>query len=573
MKFRHPLRHPFIAFALLSAFFLARSARADAAESTAPVQLANQNGRHTLLVEGQPFLILGGELYNSSSSSADYMDGVWPTLAASGINTVLANVSWNQFEPEPGRFDTTLIDSLLLKAQEHDLRLIILWFGSWKNGESSYAPLWVRRDLASFPRVVSKQGEVLETLSVFGEKTRAADRRAFTALMKRIREKDVSHRVIMVQIQNEVGLLGSDFDYGVGAAVPSQPVPPKLLDYLATHRDQLRPETRRAWTEAGARTAGSWLEVFGDTPSAREFALAWHYATFINELAEAGRKEIDLPVFVNAWIVQNDRELPGDYPAGGPVSRVMDIYKAAAPAIDLMAPDIYLADFKGITADYVRADNPLFVPESTFDAGRAFYAIGQHAALGYSPFGIDDIGRHPSYGTALRVLGELAPLLHESRRVGRPIRGVLRQGNETGDTLELDDVTLTVRYPRADLPAYGLVIRTERDEFVIAGVNLIVEFKSRDSARVAKIAEVHDGQFARGQWKPGRLLNGDDTFHNAAVRVYGRSWINGPTFKADADLPPQPTVANAVNAPAAAVASAATAQPTPGIYHVKLYWR
>ncbi len=546
---------------------------APAAQQLPRAKLATSNGYSTLLVDGRPFVVIGGELYNSSSSSTGHLDTLWPQLKRMNLNTVLVNVNWQQFEPQEGRFDYTLIDHLLQRARENDLRLIVLWFASWKNGESSYPPLWVRGNTKRFPRVVNQKGDPLETLSVFGRNALEADKKAYVKLVQRIRDKDRSNRVIMMQVQNEVGILGSDFDYSKTAAgVLAQPVPPALMSYMAANKPRLRRELMAAWQQAGERAGGSWLEVFGDTVAAREFALAWGYASYIGEIASAGRRVLDLPTFVNAWIVQNDQELPGQYPGGGPVSRVLDVYKAAAPAIDLLAPDIYLADFKGIVDDYRRVDNPLFVPESTFEPGRAYYAIGEHCALGYSPFGIDDGLKWPAFVAGYGVLQEMQHLLVSRQCADRTRFGIHKQGGETGRTIELDDLTVSVRYPRGDLPAYGLLLRTGPTEFYVAGVNLIVEFKSKVAGRIARIAEVHDGQFVGGAWRQGRLLNGDDTFHNAAVRVYGRSWIAGPTFASDVNLPPQPTIANVITSVSAA--GPANGQvPVPGIYRVHLYWR
>ena len=550
---------------------IALSASAHAKEQpTERAKLDIRNGQTTLLVDGKPFIILGGELYNSSASSTRYLDLLWPSLKAMHINTLLVNISWQQFEPTEGQFDYALIDYLIRKADSNGLRLVILWFGSWKNGESSYAPLWVLRDTASYPRVVTNTGVATGTLSVFGQRTLAADRRAYVNLSKRIRERDKSNRVIMMQVQNEVGILGSDFDYSKhGASALNAPVPPRLISHMLSSERRLRPELFNAWLSAGRKQSGSWLEVFGDSIAAREFALAWAYASYINEIAEAGRHELNVPTFVNAWIVQNEKERPGEYPAGGPVSRVMDIYKVAAPAIDLMAPDIYLSDFKGIVGAYQREGNPLFIPESTFDPGRAFYAIGQHCSLGYSPFGIDDGAKWPAFIAAYGVLREMMPLLQERKCSDSSSFGIHKQGAETGQSLELADMTIKIRFPKTDDPAYGIIMRVGANDFYIAGTNLIVEFKSRTSDETINIADVYDGSFVGGKWAPDRLLNGDDTFHNAAVRVYGRINVSGPTFKADSDLPPQPTIANttALLTPS----STRTEIATPGIYRVRLY--
>lgn len=62
-------------------------------------------------------------------------------------------VYWEQFQPEPGRFDYATLDTLLGQAREHRARLVLLWFGTWKNGSSHYMPLWMKRDPERYPRV------------------------------------------------------------------------------------------------------------------------------------------------------------------------------------------------------------------------------------------------------------------------------------------------------------------------------------------------------------------------------------------------------------------------------------
>ena len=555
----------FIYLVLSASFMSSQSAIAQ----NLPAKLKVADGHAELLVDGKPFLIRGGELHNSTSSSIPYMDQHWASIKKLNVNTVLAAVTWQQFEPTEGQFDYTIIDHLIASAEKHDMRMIILWFGSWKNGQSSYSPLWVRQNAVRFPRVQTKDGRLLETLSVFSPALLDADRRAYVELNRRIRAKDPNHRIIMMQPQNEVGLLGTDFDYSpLGRAALQRPVPQQLLSYLVANKASLRPEVAGLWRNAGYKPKGTWLEVFGDNIHAREALLAWSYASFINQQATAGRQVLDLPTFVNAWIVQNDKELPGAYPAGGPVSRVMDIYKAAAPKIDFLAPDIYLADFRSITKDYTRKDNPLFIPESTIDAGRAFFAIGELGALGYSPFGIEDAAGNRGFASGYGVLAEIEPLLLDARRKGRDVRAAMRQGDERFTYLDLDDMRIIVDYTSLDQPAYGMVIRTGPLEFYIAGVNVNVRFESKKTGEILYIADVFEGEFRDQKWLPGRLLNGDETFHNERVRVYGRTVVTGPTFATDVDLPPQPT--------ASALSANATKNgeiTPPGIYQVRLYRR
>src|SRR5215207_7340449 len=177
-------------------------------------QLRRHGSATQLIVDGCPFLVIGGELRNSSSSSIEYMQPIWQRMRDLNINTVLTPVSWELIEPTEGQFDFKLVDDLLRDARSHDLRLILLWFGSWKNGMSSYPPVWVKQDIGRFPRAQFRSGETIEVLSTVAEANWQADARAFAALMQHLTEVDSSeHTVIMVQVENEVGVLGDTRDY------------------------------------------------------------------------------------------------------------------------------------------------------------------------------------------------------------------------------------------------------------------------------------------------------------------------------------------------------------------------
>ncbi len=111
-------------------------------------------------------------------------------------------------EPTEGQSSTSSrVDWLLADARANNLRLVLLWFGTWKNSISSYAPVWVKRDPARFPRISGEGGGAGDHLRAFAPRARDADARAFAALMappqgKSTRKHDA---VIMVQVENEIG--------------------------------------------------------------------------------------------------------------------------------------------------------------------------------------------------------------------------------------------------------------------------------------------------------------------------------------------------------------------------------
>jgi hypothetical protein len=386
-----------------------------------------------------------------------------------------------------------------------------------------------------------------------------ADARAFAALMRHTRDVDRSHRVIMVQVENEVGVLGDSRDRSPEANLAfAQPVPQELMDYLAKHKQDLLPEFRQVWEAAGSKTSGTWEQVFGAGAQADEIFMAWNYARYINAVATAGKKEYAIPIYVNAWIVQPEDKGPGDYPSGGPQAHLHDIWRAGAPQVDLLCPDIYLPDFTGIATRYSRSGNTLFVPESAGDtrgAANAFYAIGQLRAIGYSPFGIDNVERLMGFGpegprpasaqpppnvdalpfsVAYKTLAQIAPLILEHQSAGT-IAAALLDPQHPDRQIELGGYILNVGLPRnrrapdavPDVTGYGIFMATGPDEYLVAGDNLQITFTPHTPGPlIAGIARQENGHFENGKWVVTRYLAGDDSvlrYDIATVANMGQS--------------------------------------------------
>ncbi|HEY3321091.1 MAG TPA: DUF5597 domain-containing protein [Planctomycetota bacterium] len=496
-----------------------------AAEDGTP-RLQQKGTATQLVVDGKPFVMLAGELHNSSASGVEYMREMWPHLKALNINTVLAPVSWELLEPEEGRFDFTFPDALIETARKNEHRLALLWFGSWKNGVSSYAPGWVLRDTKRFPRAKgSSHQNTKDILSTLSPANLKADATAFARLMKHLKEVDgTQHTVVMVQVENEVGIKPELRDLSdEGNQAFAGQVPPELLDYLLSHKDPLHPELLQRWNKSNCAKNGTWSDVFGGGAGAEEVFSVWHYARYIDQVAAAGQAEYALPMYVNAWLAT----APGTYPSGGPVAHMHDIWRAAAPHIPVLAPDIYCGEFKETCAAYSKK-SPLLIPEASKDndsAARAFWAIAQHNALCFAPFGIESVHEdHPLVET-FRILGQLMPFIVEAHGTGR-MMGVFKQGNEKDPGLiEMGDYRARVTYmnglPDKHRPVGGLVIQTGAEEFIVAGYGFAVQFEAKTPGpKSTHILSVESGSFDKaGKWQHQLWLNGDETGANSTAHI------------------------------------------------------
>ena len=528
-------------------------------------QLKKEGNITRLYVDGKPFVMVAGELHNSTSSNLAYLAPIFPKLKEMGLNTAIASIAWEQFEPEEGKFDYSLIDGIIAQARENKLKLCIIWFASWKNGLSTYTPLWVKKDSKRFFKLKQSNGSTGEVISSFCKEAQIADAKAYVQLMKRIKEVDKEHTVVMMQAENEVGAF-QDMDYNKQALdLFKSQVPETLIRYLQKNTNNLSPEMKSVWKKNGSKTKGTWSEIFADEmKSAQNFFMTWQYATYINEICRLGKKELNLPMYVNAWLVQNPTELPGVYPNGGPVSRAMDIYKAAAPDIDFCAPDIYAPNYKEILAMYHRPDNPLFIPESTTEQARAFYAYAEHDAICFSPFGIEDAYTNLAYRQAISVINELMPTILKYQGTGK-MHGFMRTKNSTRDTLTFGEDKVYVEYNKWDNTGYGLVIQTASDEYIIAGITARITFGKKDQSKVIRLGHVFEGKFEGEKWVTTRMLNGDETWQHDCVLVTGRKAVITQTLDGQI-VPPQP----GPNQPALESAKNTEVQ-TPAIYKVITY--
>ena len=495
-------------------------------------QLRTQGTARQLIVDGQPFLIIGGELRNSSSSSLEYMKPIWQRMVDLNFNTVLTPVSWELVEPEEGKFDFALVDGLIQEARRYNLRLVFLWFGSWKNGQSSYIPVWVKKDYKRFPRVRVRNGETIEVLSTLAEANWKADAKAYAALMRHIREVDgADHTVIMMQVENEVGVLGDSRDRNALANEAfARPVPRELMEYLQKNKNELLAEVKKRWESAGFKTAGTWEEVFGAGPETDEIFMAWNYARYVDRVATAGKAEYAIPVYANAWLSSPSRK-PGEWPSGGPLPHTMDIWLAGGPHIDLLAPDIYQVNFQEWCQRYARRGNPLFIPEmpgQMTGPRNVFYALGQHDAIGTSPFAVDSIEnpKDSPLSKSYEAIAQMAPLILKHQGKGEMAGFVLDKENPAvkrqlgGYDVE---ISLDSIFGRGAELGYGLIIATGPDEFVGVGSGFRVAFKPRTPGpALAGVGAVDEGVYRNGKWIPGRRLNGDENDQGQKCRFDSR---------------------------------------------------
>lgn len=505
-------------------------------------RLEHVNGRFALLVNGKPFLMLGAQVDNSSGWPQK-LKTLWPLAAAMHVNTLEVPVYWEQLEPKEGQFDYSVVDAIVQQARAHKVHLILLWFGTWKNGKMHYVPDWIKSDTKRFPRELTREGKPIDVLSPSSPVNLQADSTAFAHLMAHLHAIDgTQHTVIMMQVENESGSLGSVRDFSPAAQKQfDAPVPAKIVSALHKH-------------------AGTWKQVFGD--DADEAFAAWSTASYIDKVAEAGKKEMPLLMYVNNWL-KSPRgypiiTIPGvDYPSGGPTANMLDMWKAAAPHIDILAPDIYVPNtgrYEHVMRQFHRPDNPLFIPETNGfgpfpgaegSARNEFLALGQ-GAIGFSPFGLDRVAHTPGgklneeaagFAENNRLLVSMDRVLAQLQFEGK-IKTAVQQPGIAQVELTFGKWSALVSFPQPYGPSMraGMISSSEKlmmgrvliapigaDEFLVTGIDARVEFLLTPPAngQETQLLHVAQGHYEGLTWKFERFWNGDETDHGLNFRSPG----------------------------------------------------
>ncbi|MEZ4810103.1 MAG: DUF5597 domain-containing protein [Allomuricauda sp.] len=511
-------------------------------EETHQIPHLTKKGNATqLIVEDKPFLILGGELGNSTATTMESMAPVWQRMRDLNVNTILVPIYWELLEPEEGRFDFQLVDDLILEARKHRLKLVFLWFGAWKNSMSSHVPAWVKLDEERFPRAMSEAGISQEILTPFSENNLQADLHAYQNLMRHIKEVDGAYQtVILMQPENEIGMLPSARDYHpLANAKFGEDVPKALMDYLLANRGQLNPEFLEVWERNGSKTQGNWNEIFGEGLHTDEIFMAYHFARYTDQVCAAGKKEYALPAYINAAL-NRPGWVPGAYPSAGPLPHILDVWKAGSPNIDFYAPDFYFPNIQHWCDLYVRQGNPLFVPEHHFNntvSAKALFVIGNYEALGFSPFSIEQIPTNPlspkeeKLAKTYDILRQIQPILEKHKGQDK-IRGILLDQDVKETTFVLGDYKFTARHtynlgwePNAKSeewePAGAIIVQTGEHEFYYVGFGISITFTNlkKPDARVG-ILKTDKGYFKDGKWMVYQHLNGDQTHQGRHIRSF-----------------------------------------------------
>lgn len=410
------------------------------------------------------------------------------------------------------------------EARKRKVRLIFLWFGLWKNGESYYVPDWMKKDTRTYFRARRRNGEPSATISPFCEAAVEEDRKAFSSFLAFLKAYDgKAHTVIMVQVENEAGFLGEERDYGKEAQ--------------EKYREEIPEEVKAVYP-----LSGTWKQAFqGEAP---EYFMAWYFAKAVGRIAEAGKREYPIPLFANVWLDLFPFR-PGTYPSGGPIAKAIPLWKKAAPSVDLLCPDIYDSDFYGLCDQYASDKNPLFIPETGRQPETASHALamfGSYPAIGISVFGIDDMFNADQYDEmsnveldglridwkwdrcrkensgylwqAYRLMDSMKELYFEKQD---SIIGFAKKNeHDKGAVISLGDfeaVLLWTDTGESKAGSGGMLIPVNDTCFYLIGCNASVKlYPKRGEEYTVELAGVWEGHFENSCFIEGRKLNGDELF-------------------------------------------------------------
>ena len=530
------------------------------------------NSTARIVANGKPMLMIGGELGNSSASTPEDVKRTFAHLSKIGLNTVLAPVSWELIEPQEGQFDMSSLDVILTEARRNGLKVVLLWFGAWKNSMSCYTPEWFKRDMKRFPRAHTPEGKPVEEASSLSKNVLEADRRAFCRIMEHLRSHDAQEQtVIMMQVENEIGMIEVPRDYSDDATRMYQSaVPKQLTDYLTKHQKSLHPYLKEKLQKTANRQqpTANWAQLFGDDIYTEEIFQTWTYATYVEQIAKAGREIYNLPMYVNVALDSRGRK-PGQYPSGGPLAHLIDLWHCGAPSIDVLGVDIYDKGIKSWLEKYHLPNNPLFVPEIRLedkDAMYALYAFGHHGAMGFCPFSIEDypltklgksndwkqmdlsqddqLNAFSSAGTSLsplvasyKLLRQAEPLILERQGTKDMDAVLLDNGQREAEIITSDGIHLTIKHSYtlgwepgakdAEWPeAACIILRLGKEDYLVIGSGVVVTYSPAESSSTWQkgdkrigLAKCEEVEIVDGKQRIIRHLNGDQTHQGRHVRI------------------------------------------------------
>ena len=455
------------------------------------VELRTVNGQEKLFVDGAPYLILAVQMNCDSCYSADTLEVLFQNAAKMGCNTVSVPFYWRRFEPEEGRYDTDFLESVLSRARKYALRVVLAWFGSYKNGALHYAPDWVLADTERFARVRRGDGTMAQFAACpNGAALLEKDSAAVCRIFAHLRDHDPEDTVILFQVNNETGI---------------------LCRSARCHCDAC--ETRFA--------AGAYENRYGNR--ADEIFAAESILAFQERIAKAAKAIKLIPCYLNAWLALPDADSkPGfTYPSGGPSEHVLERYLQLKECIDFVSPDIYTTgyrDFDRYCRMYRRAGNALFVAElgvgsHSRSEKNIYYAFGEHGAIGVDLWAIDsafpDVLETPMCDftngrwneEAYAVQASYLPLRDAMRPVAEALgterlQYWVQEEGERTKTLDFSDVCIRIDYCNSGYgESRGIAVRLSEKSFLLLGVKSKATFFTPDGEPIA----IHDSE--RGAYR------------------------------------------------------------------------